>query len=432
MHKIKTCIWLLLAATVAITQPASANRIEELNSIAAVVDDDVITRLELDNRINSIKKQLAQQNTPLPPEEALQRRVLERMIVEKLQLAQAKQRGISVDDESLNKVITNIAAENNLSLVQFQEVLQRDGVDFAAFREQIRDEIIISRLINRVVTSRISISDQEVDSFLAAQQENESRNLEYRLSHILIALPEAASPEQVQEARSKADKVLEELHAGADFSRAAATWSDGQQALNGGDLGWRKAGELPTLFSETVLTMQPGEISALIRSPSGFHILMLNQTRGEQSHVIKQTHARHILIRTNDVVSDYEARSRLERLRERILNGEDFAELARTHSDDTGSGAKGGDLGWANPGSYVPAFEETMNSLNEGEISGPFKSRFGWHILQVMERRNHDDTEEFNRNNARQVLHKRKIEEEQTLWLRRLRDEAYVEYRLNS
>lgn len=425
--------WLLLASMAPFSQTVAATPIEELNSLVAIVDEDVITRLELDRRIIKIKQQLAQRNTPLPSEAALERQVLERMIVEHLQLTQAKKRGVTVDDESLNKVLNNIAAENGLSLIQLREVLQEDGIDFTGFREQIRDEIIISRLRNSVVESRINITEQEIDSFLESQQEDQNRNTEYRVAHILIALPEAASPEQVQEARARAEKVLQELESGADFSQLAATWSDGQQALKGGDLDWRKASELPTLFSEVVLTMQPGTLSELIRSPSGFHILKLTEIRGQQQQsVITQTHARHILIQTSSVVSDQEARQKLERLRERLLNGDDFAELARIHSEDSGSGANGGDLGWANPDSYVPAFEEAMNNLTTGELSEPFKSRFGWHILQVIERRDQDNSASINRDKARKILRNRKKEEETKMWLRRIRDEAYVEYRLNS
>ena len=412
--------------------PVAAEQIKELNSMVAIINEDVITRLELDHRILKIKQQLASQNTPLPPAAALERQVLERMIVEHLQLTLAKQRGVTVDDESLNNILSNIAAENGLSLIQLREVLQEDGIDFAGFREQIRDEIIISRLRNAVVDSSIKITDQEIDTFLESQREDQNRNAEYRVAHILISLPEAASPEQVQEARTRAEKVLEELNGGADFSQMAATWSDGQQALKGGDLGWRKASELPTLFSEIVVAMQPAAISELIRSPSGFHILKLAEVRGQQQSIITQTHARHILIQTSSLVSDQDARQKLERLRERILGGEDFAELARINSEDTGSGSKGGDLGWANPGGYVPAFEEAMNKLAIDEISEPFKSRFGWHILQVLERRNIDNTASFNRDKARKILRNRKKEEETKQWLRRIRDEAYVEYRLNS
>ena len=412
--------------------PVAAEQIKELNSMVAIINEDVITRLELDHRILKIKQQLASQNTPLPPAAALERQVLERMIVEHLQLTLAKQRGVTVDDESLNNILSNIAAENGLSLIQLREVLQEDGIDFAGFREQIRDEIIISRLRNAVVDSSIKITDQEIDTFLESQREDQNRNAEYRVAHILISLPEAASPEQVQEARTRAEKVLEELNGGADFSQMAATWSDGQQALKGGDLGWRKASELPTLFSEIVVAMQPAAVSELIRSPSGFHILKLAEVRGQQQSIITQTHARHILIQTSSLVSDQDARQKLERLRERILGGEDFAELARINSEDTGSGSKGGDLGWANPGGYVPAFEEAMNKLAIDEISEPFKSRFGWHILQVLERRNIDNTASFNRDKARKILRNRKKEEETKQWLRRIRDEAYVEYRLNS
>lgn len=424
-------LWLLLIATLSFSVTVAAEEIKELNSIVAIVDEDVITRLDLDRRISEIRQQLARQKTPLPPAAALERQVLERMIVEHLQLNLAKQRGITIDDESLNQVLTSIAAENGISLNQLQEVLQKDGIDFAGFREQIRDELIITRLRNAVVENRIAITGQEIDAFLESRQADQNRDTEYRIAHILISVPEAASPEQVQKANAKATKVLQKLNEGADFSQMAATWSDGQQALKGGDLGWRKAGELPTLFSDIVVKMQPQALSELIRSPSGFHILKLVEIRGQQKNIITQTHARHILIQTSSVVSNAEARQKLDVLRERILDGEDFAELARIHSEDKGSGSKGGDLGWANPGNFVAAFEGEMSKLSKGDISKPFKSRFGWHILQVLERRNIDNSASFNRDNARMILRKRKKEQVTKQWLRRLRDEAYVEYRLN-
>ncbi len=422
----KLVIYLLLSLYLL---PASA-RIEELNRVVAVVNDDVITLLELERRVRTIEKQLLQSNTPLPPHQVLQKQVLERLIVEQLQLARAKMSGIRVNDEALNKVISNIAAKNNLSLEQFRTVLEGDGIDFAGFREQIRDEVIITRLRTRLVNNRVSISEQEIDAYLATRGDTGDKNVQYRLSHILVAVPEAASPEQVQAARARAQKILERLKEGGDFTQMAISESDGQQALKGGDLGWRRSEELPTLFADSVVNMAPGELSPLIRSTSGFHILKVEQKRGGERHITRQTHARHILIRTNAIVSDTDARNQLRRLRERISNGEDFARLARIHSEDPGSGAKGGDLGWASPGQFVAAFEETMNRLQIGEISEPFKSQFGWHIMQVLERRNQDETEQFNRNRARQVLRQRKIEEETELWLRRLRDEAYVEYRL--
>jgi peptidyl-prolyl cis-trans isomerase SurA len=409
------------------TLPAA---VQELNGIAAVVDDDVITLAELNQRVESISKQLQQKNTPLPPRRILERQILERLIIEKLQLKRAEQAGIRVDDENLNQVISNIARENKMNLDQFRATLARDGIDFAFFREQIRNEVTMTRLRSSQVENRVTVTPQEVDAFLETQKGQQERNTEFHLYHILIPVPGSASPTEVKEARHKAEDVLAKLHQGADFQQMAVSYSSGQQALEGGDLGWRRAAQLPTLFAEKVLAMQPGQVSDLIRSSVGFHILKLAEKRGQERHIIRQVNARHILLTTNTLVSSTEARNRLERLRERILAGEDFAELARAHSEDPGSRSKGGELGWADPGIYVPAFQQALKNTKVGDISEPFKSRFGWHILQVLGWRNHDNTAETLRNQAFQALRQRKVEEETQNWLRRLRDEAYVEYRI--
>lgn len=410
---------------------ARAGQIEELNRIVAVVDDDVITDHELEQRLRSIKRQLRDRNTRMPPDDILRRQVLERLVIERLQLNLAMRTGIRVDDEALNRVITNIAKQNALTLPQFRNVLERDGYDFADFREEIRNEVIISRLRARHVENQVTITPQEIDIFLESQAAQSANDTQYHLSHILIAVREAAGPEDVQRAKAKATRVLEELRNGADFAQIAVTHSDGQQALEGGDLGWRKAGQLPTLFSDVVMGMSKGQVSDLIRSPSGFHIIKLNDKKDGEKHVVRQVHARHILIRTSAVVSDAEAKSQLDELRRRILNGEDFATLAQAHSQDPGSAAQGGDLGWAGPGTYVPAFEKAIAQLAEGEISEPFESRFGWHIVQLLGTRSHDSTDEYRRTKAQEALRARKTEEEAENWLRRLRDEAYVEYRLD-
>ncbi len=404
--------------------------VQELNGIAAVVDDDVITWSELNQRVESITKQLAQRNTPLPPHSILERQVLERLIIEQIQLKRSEQAGIQVDDESLNQVIANIARENRMSLDEFRNTLARDGISFAFFREQIRNEITITRLRTSQVDNRVTVTPQEVDTFLDTQKDQLQRNSEFRLFHILIAVPGNASPEEIQTARTKGEQVLAELKQGADFQQMAVSYSKGQQALEGGDLGWRRAAQLPTLFAEVVLDMQPGQISDLIRSTSGFHILKLTQKRGQERHIIRQVNARHILLKSNPLVSDAEARNRLSRLRERILGGADFADLARAHSDDPGSAVKGGELGWADPGIYVKEFQDALKNTSVGDISQPFKSQFGWHIMQVQGWRDYDNTEEALRNQAFQALRQRRIEEETQDWLRRLRDEAYVEYRL--
>lgn len=401
----------------------------EIDRILAVVNDDIILQSELDDATRTIKQQLSQQGRPVPSDAVLQKQVLERLIVMRLQLQLANSTGIRVDDETLNRTVQNIAQQNGLSLSEFRDVLERDGFSFAKFREDVRNEITVNRLQQRQVTNRVTVTEQEVDNFLSNQNVQGSQNAKYHLAHILIPVPEAASPQKIQDARAKAQQVLDELQAGADFAQKAIAVSSGQQALEGGDLGWREAGEIPTLFADTVLKMKPGEISDVIRSPSGFHIVKLMEAQDSERHIITQTHARHILVRPTEVTSAADARTRLEQLKGRIETGEDFEALARSHSEDSGSAVKGGDLGWVNPGDMVPRFEEAMNQLQPGQVSEPFESQFGWHIVQVLERRKHDSTEEFKRAKARELIRQRKAEEELEVWLRRLRDEAYVEYR---
>lgn len=429
MKRIPALVALLGGLMLSFPPLHAAPRVEELNRIVAVVDEEAITSLELEKRLQAILAQLRQNGTPAPPRDILQRQVLERLIIERLQLTLAADRGVRVDDETLNQVIGRIAAQNKLTLPQFRETLERDGVAYADFREEIRGEIIMNNLRAREVESRVEVTQQEVDEFLTRQAGNGNLETEYHLGHILIAVPEGAGPEQVQAARARAQQVLDELRGGADFRQLAIAHSSGQQALQGGDLGWRKGGQLPTLFADNVLRLAPGEVSEPLRSSSGFHIIKLLDKRGEQRQFVTQTHARHILVRSNELVSDFDAGNKLSRLRERILQGEDFAALARANSEDPGSGAKGGDLGWANPGTFVGPFEQAMNGLKAGEISEPFRSQFGWHIVQVMERRQHDSTEELKRSRAFEAIRQRKIEEDTQDWLRRLRDEAYVEYK---
>lgn len=410
--------------------PDARAAVVQIDRVVAIVNDDIIARTELDDQIRTIKAQLRQQRIPLPPENVLQRQVLERMVVEQIQLQLAEEISIVVDDDSLNQAISGIAAQNRLSLAEFRDVLQDEGYDFARFRENIRKEMIIVRLRQQNVDSRVSITEQEVDNFLAIQRRQGQGNDEYRLGHILIALPDAAAPEQIGEAQERAAGVLAQLRDGADFSEVAVTSSDGQQALDGGDLGWRRANEIPTLFADMVPQMSVGEISDLVRNSSGFHIVKLLEHRPGERHMIDQTLARHILVATNELVGDDLARDTLLGLRERLDAGEDFADLARRQSDDPGSAARGGDLGWVEAGQMVPAFERAMDALGRGEISEPVRTRFGWHLIQVVDRRQHDNTEEFTRDMARESIFRRKAEEEHAEWLRRLRDEAYVEVRL--
>lgn len=403
-----------------------------LDRIVAIVNDDVIVKTELDQRTRTIEAQLQQQGVSLPSQAVLRRQVLERMIMDRIQLQLAARTGIQVDDDTLNNALRSIAARNHLTLNQFRDTLERDGYNYDRFRHNLREEITISRLHQREVADRVTITPQEVDNFLATVEKQSDRNKEFHLAHILISVPEAPSPEQIEKAHAKAEAVLKQLQAGADFGQTAIAVSDGQQALQGGDLGWRKADQLPSLFAEPVERMKPGEISGLIRSPSGFHIIKLIAVRGEQPHITTQSLVRHIVIRTDQLVSENDARDQLEKLRSRILAGDDFAALARAHSQDPASAPKGGAMGWLSPDDVDPQFARVMESLKPGAVSEPFRTQLGWQIIQVVQRRQHDSTEEFQRARAREVLRKRKTEEELGLWLRRLRDESYVVYRLKT
>lgn len=403
-----------------------------LDRIVAVVNDDVIMASELENKVRSIRAQMEEQHAQLPPADIFEKQVLERIILNKIQLQFANETGILVDDETLNRTISNIAAENKVNLSQFREILERDGYNYESFREDIRNEIAISRLKQRQVDNRITVTDREIDTFLENEEIQGGTETEYRISHILISVPESATDEEKEQARLVANKVLDDLATGEDFATLANNISDAKQAENGGDLGWRKIDAIPTLFAPLVVDMKEGEVSKLIESPSGFHIIKLTGQRyGGKTQMVTQTHARHILVRLNELVTDEDAKKRLDQLKLRLEGGDDFSELAKSHSDDTASAVNGGDLGWASPGNMVPEFEEQMNKLEPGEISEPFKTPFGWHIVQVLERREHDSTDELKRSKAREIIRARKIEEAQQNWLRDLREEAYVEYRLN-
>jgi peptidyl-prolyl cis-trans isomerase SurA len=402
-----------------------------LDRIVAVVNEEIILESELAQMIHTVEAQLGAREAPLPPDDMLEKQVLERLIMQHLQLQLADRTGIRVGDETLNQALQHIAENNKLTLSQFRDVLEKDGFDFPAFRESIRKEIIVSQLHKREIDDHVTVSEAEIDNFLTTQKKQGNQDVQYHLAHILVAIPEAASPEEIQAAKARAEQILHQLQQEADFQKVAIAYSDGQQALEGGDLGWRKMGQLPTLFVDVVPKLQVGEVSPLIRSPSGFHIVKLVDRRGEEEQVITQTHARHILIRADELTSDQDIQLRLSQLRQRVLQGEDFSKLARAHSDDKASAIKGGDLGWVSPGQMIPRFEEVMLSLDPAEISKPFKTQFGWHVIQVLERRKQNMTEEFNRSKAQMEIRQRKIEEDLENWLRQLRDEAYVEYRLD-
>lgn len=410
---------------------SDAERVE-LDYIVAIVNDDVLLRSELDTFLRTVRQQLASQKTPLPPENVLLKQGLDRLVLNRIQLQLANSTGIRVDDETLNQAVARIAQQNNLSLDQFRRALESQNFNFEHFREDIRNEIIMTRLQQQQVTNRIRISEQEVDSFLANQKELTDENQSFHLGHILVALPDAASPEKIKNAYAKAQSIHQKLVSGEDFSQAAVALSDGQKALEGGDLGWFTLGQMPTVFVNSVKKMQPGQISDVIRSPSGFHIVKLLETKGEAKHLIKQTSARHILLKPSAVASDREVRNRLLQLKQRIEDGDSFADLAKAHSADTLSAREGGDLGWLSPGETVPQFEQVMDRLDKNKVSEPFKTRFGWHIVQVLDRRDHDDTDKVQRSKALEQIRARKIQEAIQLWIRRIRDEAFVELRLPS
>jgi peptidyl-prolyl cis-trans isomerase SurA len=401
-----------------------------LDRIVAIVNDEAITARELDQRAQVALKQMAQQGAPTPAQPIVEKQVLERMIGDRVQLQFAKESGMRVDDAELDRAIGRIAEQNKLSLQGLRDALERDGVPYSKFREDIRSEILMARLREREVDNKMVITESEIDNFLAGEQQQDGRGDEVDLSHILVVVPERASPEQVQARRARAEEALGQLTKGVDFRQVAASFSDAPDALQGGTMGWRASDRLPTIFHDALKNMKPGDVSELLRSANGFHILKLNDRRGGPVPAsVQQTHVRHILIKINELVSENEARQRLRVLKERLENKADFAELARVHSDDA-SAARGGDLGWVLPGDTVPEFERAMNNLQPGQISDPVQTPFGWHLIQVLERGTQDVSKERRRLLARQTLRARKSDEAYQEWVRQLRDRAYIDVRL--
>ena len=418
-------IAMVLAGQPAVAEPVLVDR------IVAVVNSEVVTRNELAERVERAIRQLRRQGTELPPREAIERQILERLILDRAQLQMARETGIRVDDATVERAVGRVAASNRLSISEFRQALADDDISWEVFRDNIREEILVARLREREVDARVVVTDAEVDNFIESNRK-ELTNQEFDAAHILFRAPEGATPEQLASLRARAEQVLERLQAGEDFARLAATFSDAQDALDGGRLGWRTASRLPTLFAEALQDLQPGASSPVLRSPAGFHIVQLIDRRGGAlagPSKVTQTRARHILIKTSEVLTDADARRRLEGLRERVVNGAaSFEDLAQVHSTDL-SAAKGGDLGWLYPGDTVPPFERAMNALQRGEISAPVQSPFGWHLIQVVDRRNEDVSEERRRNAARNALRERKAEEAYQDWLRQVRDSAFVELR---
>lgn len=403
---------------------------DPIDRILIVINDEVVTAREVELRLNTVRARLTNQKVNLPPDNILRRQVMERMVVERLQQQIARQLGLTVSDERLDRAINQIAEQNQKTPEALRRESEKEPGGYRAFREELRAQLLIQQLVDREVNNRVSVSEAEVENFLAGQGGRDS-GLEYNLSHILIAVPEAASPEVIQKAKRKADELSAELKKGADFGQLAIANSQGQNALEGGGLGWKHAGQLPDLFVNALRTLQPGTVSEVLRSPSGFHLLRLNARRGGgETLQVTQSRTRHILIKSSELISPAEAVRRAEQLRERVAQGADFAEIARAHSEDIGSAANGGSLGWVNPGQTVPEFEKAMNALKPGELSAPIRSPFGIHIIQVLERRDRDVSQEREQANARNQIHSRKADERYEQWLRQLRDEAFVEYRL--
>ena len=405
---------------------------EVVDRIVAVVDDGVILESELIEKVTAIKRNLRQNSTTPPPDSILARQVLERMIVDKIQAQMAEKAGVKVDEETLRSAIEQIAQRNNMSLEEFRRSLRAEGIEYPEFVDQIRNEIAVGRFRASQVNAQVKVSDREIQQYLETQSApGAAKDAEYLLGHILIGTPQAASPDAVQKAKDRADKVMAAIRKGEDFKEVALSMSDGEQALKGGDLGWRKKSQIPTLFAEYVDTMKEGDVEGPIRSSSGYHIIKMLGIKGGDNHSITKTRARHILIKPNEVLSDDEAREKVLALRRRIEGGEDYGTLARGHSDDKESAIKGGELGWVQPGMLVPPFEEALAKLQVNELSQPVQTQYGWHLIQLLERKQSDDSAEFLKNQAREEIFKRKVEEETELWLRKIRDEAYVEIRLH-
>ena len=410
--------------------PTLQQQTAEIDSVAAVVNDDVITRYELEEHVREVVRQLQKQDTPLPAAEVLEKQILERMITDKLQQQYAAENGVRVDDTQLDLAITRIAQQNNFpSAVEFRAKLEAEGVDYKKFREEIRGEIVSTRLREREVESKLIISEGEVDNYLANKARIGSVGEEFHLAHILVVVPEQASAEKIQAARERAEQALSKLKGGADFAQVAAGTSDAKNALKGGDLGWHSGDSIPPLFMNELQNMQAGQTSAVLRSPSGFHILRLVEKRSANAPVVvTQTHARHILIKTSEIVPEAEAKKSIMEIKQRIETGADFVEQAKQYSQD-GSAQQGGDLDWLSPGQTVPEFEEAMNKLQPGQM-GAVHTQFGWHLIQVLERRSTDVSEQQKRQQARIAIGTFKSDELYQDWLRQLRDRAFIEYRL--
>ncbi|MET0356547.1 MAG: peptidylprolyl isomerase [Cellvibrio sp.] len=416
---------LLLAAPSAIAAKSVG-----LDRVVAIVDEDVVLESELNDRAQAVLARLKGQYTQLPEESVLRKQVLEQLIVERIEIGLAKRYEIKVEEPEIDQAIDRIRDKNKMSMEELTADLKRQGLSIEGLRKQLRDELTINHLQQGVVSSRIKVTPQEIDNFLASSDGKFATSPDFHIGHILIAVPSSADADTIAAAEKKAKDIYTKLQGGADFAQQAIANSNDQAALQGGDIGWRKLAQLPELFGNQLAGLKTGEVTQPFRSGAGFHILKNIEQRGGGQQLIEQTHARHILVKTSEIMDDSQAREKLLGLKDRIEKGEDFAKLARENSEDTGSMLNGGDLGWTSPGMFVAAFEETMASTSIGKISRPFKSQFGWHILQVLERRKEDMSEQMKRNQAQNVIRSRRFDEEFQLWLTQIREEAFVEIKL--
>jgi peptidyl-prolyl cis-trans isomerase SurA len=406
-------------------------RVFSVDRVVAVVNDEAITQHDLDDASRIVLQQMKQQKLQPPPADVLEKQVLERLITEKSILQYAKETGVKIDDTLVEKAIQRIAQDNKLSAEDFRRALAQENISYAKYRDDVRNELIVQRLREREVESRLTVSDAEVENYLATLKLQNAGDAEYQLAHILVIVPEQASADQIEAKRRRAEEALKAIRAGGDFGQVAAGFSDATDALRGGNLGWRPGARLPTVFAEQVRAMKPGDVSPVLRSAAGFHIVKLIDKRSrDQSTVVEQTHVRHILIKVNELMSESDAKAKIDRLKDRIDAGAKFEDLAKLNSEDA-SAAKGGDLGWINPGDTVTEFQEAMNKLSPGQTSAPVRSPFGWHLIQVVERRKQDVTAERERAEAQLAIRQRKADELFQDWVRQTRDRAYVEIRLD-
>ena len=423
---------LVLFAAGVCGQPTNApSSVVTVDRVIAVVNDEAVTQYELDDARRVVQQQLKQQKVQPPPADVLDKQVLERLITQRALLQQAKEDGVKIDDSQVERAIQRIATENKLSTEEFRKLLAQENIPYAKYRDDIRNEMVVQRLREREVDSKVQVSDAEVDQYLATLKAQNAGETEYRIAHILVTVPEQASAEQIENRRQRAEEALRSIRSGADFAQVAAAFSDSNDALQGGNLGWRSGARLPTVFADTVREQKVGTVSGVLRSAAGFHIVKLLEKRNhDDATLVDQTHARHILVRVNELTSEAEAKAKIERLKDRLDSGASFAELAKLNSEDA-SAAKGGDLGWLSPGDTVAEFDEAMKKLQPNQVSPPVRTSFGWHLIEVLERRKQDVTIDRARSEAQTAIRQRKADEAFQDWVRQVRDKAFVEIRLD-